>query len=219
MAKAVTANCCCLAKGKSTVCSSQSHSWAFSRRRASFSRRSFSRVGPPLCSASTAAMTSWAWLYTHWRLQPDCWACSVTAPWGPVRHAAALAIQRTNGMVRMGMGPLGCGSVSNRTLEVHPPKESRGNWLNLATCQLENAVIGHFWDDPSRRDPTALLDPVDERLDQITILVSVAVIVALRLPVRSRRNHRPCPGGLDRADQLIAVIALVRDHMTGTDPG
>ena len=52
---------------------------------------------------------------------------------GPIQRAAALAIQPTKGMVRMGMGPLGCRSVHNPTLEVHPQRIKRGL---VESCQV-----------------------------------------------------------------------------------
>jgi len=36
---------------------------------------------------------------------------------------------------------------NNRTYEVHPHKESRGYWQNLAKCQLGNAIFSPIWDD------------------------------------------------------------------------
>jgi hypothetical protein len=45
----------------------------------------------------------------------------------------------------------------------------------------------------------------------------VAVVVALLLAVRSRRDHRLGAAGLDRLDQLVAVVALIRDYVPGLD--
>jgi hypothetical protein len=69
----------------------------------------------------------------------------------------------------------------------------------------------------SRRDPSALLDPIDESLNQVSIFVDVPIIVSLFFAIRSRRDLSLRTGCLNRPDKFIAVIALIRDHMLGLD--
>src|SRR5438309_656916 len=65
------------------------------------------------------------------------------------------------------------------------------------------------------RHPAILLDPVDETLRQIPLLIEMLVVLSLENPILLRRDHRLRPTRLDRRDEFIPVIPLIRDHRTG----
>jgi hypothetical protein len=66
-----------------------------------------------------------------------------------------------------------------------------------------------------RRDTTVLLHPIDEPLGEVAFLVKKFVILSLEDPILLWRDHRHRPGGLDRRDEIIPVISLIRDHRLG----
>src|SRR5262245_10619843 len=63
--------------------------------------------------------------------------------------------------------------------------------------------------------PSVLLDPVDEPLHLVPLLVQDAIILPLLLAILQRRDTR-CPALLlDLGHQLFLVESLVRDHRLG----
>ena len=62
------------------------------------------------------------------------------------------------------------------------------------------------------RHPTVLLDPVDEPLRQVALLIKMLVILSLENPILPRRDHRGRSAGLDGRNELIPVISLICDH-------
>ena len=67
---------------------------------------------------------------------------------------------------------------------------------------------------PGRNSPE-LLDPVDEPLGEVAFLISMFIILSLENPILLRRDHHFRPTRLDRRDELIPVISLIRDHSLG----
>ena len=66
-------------------------------------------------------------------------------------------------------------------------------------------------------NPSELLDPVEETLDEVAVLVPVPVVLALLDPVASRRDDWLGPEGADLVDEAVGVVALVRDHPLGAE--
>src|SRR5512135_1480700 len=131
------------------VWASQSQSRAFSWRSCSFSGISSACVGPPACSASTAAWTFWAWSETVCRLQSAASAWWVTSPYVPVKHAAALAIQTARGILSMGWALRSGDHVSNPTLEAHPHDPSRPFSLAFRSVNFKVADLAQFGTFPT----------------------------------------------------------------------
>ena len=71
---------------------------------------------------------------------------------GPGKRAAALAIQRTKGMVRMGMGPLGYGlGLATAPMRSIPQRIKRVLVGILPSVNLKVALSAPLWDDPRAR--------------------------------------------------------------------
>src|SRR4051812_3069254 len=74
-------------------------------------------------------------------------AWAVTAPCGPRRQAAALAIHEATGILIMGGGPSWVRRVSNRIQGVHPPALSRGSRQQRLNCQVAFTIMfSGIWD-------------------------------------------------------------------------
>ena len=145
MARAVTANSCCLASGNSMVWHSQSQSWAFSRRRASFS-------ADQLLSGGSAAVLGLDGGQDLLGMIVD--ALSATAGLlGLLGDRAVGAGEASGGIgdpTNKGYGAHGDGSswvwvrVNNRTHEVHPPKNQEGTGRILPSVNLEMPFSAPF---------------------------------------------------------------------------
>lgn len=61
-------------------------------------------------------------------------------------------------------------------------------------------------------DPSVVLDPVHEALDDIPRFVLAFAVLSRLKPVAARRNHRLCTAILDVLDQRVGVVTLVRNH-------
>ena len=63
------------------------------------------------------------------------------------------------------------------------------------------------------RDPTALLEPREESLDVISLAIQLLVVGALNLAIPLGRNDRLAPLIVDHLKHLVAIVALVGDHL------
>ena len=70
----------------------------------------------------------------------------------------------------------------------------------------------------ARGDPPVLLDPADESLRQVTLLVGMLVVLPRDDAVLLRRDHRLRAARRDRRDELVPVIAPIGDHRPGIMP-
>jgi hypothetical protein len=61
-------------------------------------------------------------------------------------------------------------------------------------------------------DPSIVLDPVYEALDDIPRFVLAFAVLSRLKPVAARRDHRLSTAILDVRNQRVGVIALVGDH-------
>lgn len=66
-------------------------------------------------------------------------------------------------------------------------------------------------------DTAELLEAIEESLHEVSCLVAVPVDFALGVAIASRRDDRFGTGGLDDADQGIAVVTFVGDDSTSRD--
>ena len=64
----------------------------------------------------------------------------------------------------------------------------------------------------SGSDPSIVLDPVEEALDLVSILVEIVVYLSLYFTVTTGWYDRLCSNALYKGQQSIGVIALVGDH-------
>ena len=69
-----------------------------------------------------------------------------------------------------------------------------------------------------RRDPSVLLEQVDEPLDLLAFLVQVLVVIARHLAALLRRDHCLGPLAFRRSHDRVAVIGLVGDERIGIMP-
>src|ERR1700738_2765226 len=65
------------------------------------------------------------------------------------------------------------------------------------------------------RHPAILLDPVDETLRQIPLLIKMFVIITLENAILLRRDHRLRPTRLDRRNKFISIISFICNHCFG----
>jgi len=70
---------------------------------------------------------------------------------------------------------------------------------------------GRFQFVVARGDTPEVLEASEDAFDQVAVSVKMAIEAALGKSIGTRRNDGLCAGGLDLRNEMIGVVALVRD--------
>ena len=73
----------------------------------------------------------------------------------------------------------------------------------IAACQLVKA----------RKDPTKMLDLVDETFNQMALTIQPMIVLTGLLGVLTRGDHDFCTALYDQCDKILSAIAAIGDHM------
>src|SRR5450432_978144 len=84
---------------------------------------------------------------------------------------------------------------------------------NERAGKLQEAKIAARQLVKARKDPTKLLDLVNETFDQMALTIHPMVIISRLLSVLTRGNHHLGTTLHDQSDKVLSAIAAIRDDM------
>ncbi len=79
------------------------------------------------------------------------------------------------------------------------------------TRQMDERLKGRCQFVVACGDTPEALEASEEAFDQVAVSVEMAIEAALGKSIGTRRNDGLCAGGLDLRNEMIGVVALVRD--------